>query len=93
MDKPNCYECKYRTDIPGNAHSLCVHPKIEILTGNPLNVLLTLMAQAERGLPQEGAFQILNIKGNKHGIKNGWFSWPFDFDPIWLERCDGFESI
>lgn len=34
----------------------------------------------------------LNIKGNPHGIKSGWFLWPLDFDPVWLENCDGFEE-
>src|SRR3990167_11061705 len=34
----------------------------------------------------------LNIRGNPHGIKHGWFSWPYNFDPIWLENCDGFEE-
>ena len=33
-----------------------------------------------------------NIKGNEHGIKEGWFMWPFNFDPIWLENCDGFKE-
>ena len=33
------------------------------------------------------------IKGNRHGIKNGWFYWPFLFDPIWLESCDSFEEV
>ena len=32
------------------------------------------------------------VKGNPHGIKNGWFMWPFNFDPIWLELCDGFSD-
>jgi len=34
----------------------------------------------------------LNIRGNPHGIKRGWFSWPYNFDPVWLENCDGFEE-
>ena len=34
----------------------------------------------------------LNIEGNEHGIRSGWFNWPFNFDPIWLENCDGFED-
>ena len=32
-----------------------------------------------------------NIKINEHGKKNGWFNWPANFDPLWLENCDGFE--
>lgn len=30
------------------------------------------------------------VKGNLHGIKNGWFFHPINFDPIWLVSCDGF---
>jgi hypothetical protein len=29
------------------------------------------------------------VKGNAHGIKNGWFHWPYNFDPVWLQYCDG----
>ena len=34
----------------------------------------------------------LNIKGHPHGIRNGWFMWPVNFDPTWLLNCDGFEA-
>ncbi len=34
----------------------------------------------------------LGIVGTRHGIERGWFFWPFNFDPVWLEACDGFES-
>ncbi|MFI5304329.1 MAG: hypothetical protein ACHQYP_05970 [Nitrospiria bacterium] len=33
-----------------------------------------------------------NVKGNAHGIKNGWFKWPYNFDPTWLISCDGFSN-
>lgn len=33
-----------------------------------------------------------NVKGEKHGIANGWFWYPFNFDPVWLINCDGFEE-
>lgn len=32
------------------------------------------------------------VKGNKHGIMHGWFMWPLNFDPTWLEACNGFSS-
>lgn len=32
------------------------------------------------------------VKGDPHGIRSGWFMWPFNFDPTWLEACDGFEA-
>jgi len=34
----------------------------------------------------------LGIVGNQHGIDNDWFVWPYNFDPIWLESCDGFKE-
>jgi hypothetical protein len=24
---------------------------------------------------------------------NGWFTWPFNFDPRWLDSCSGFEGV
>jgi hypothetical protein len=38
------------------------------------------------------AQRALSVYGNPHGIKNGWFAWPFNFDPVWLESCNGFEE-
>ena len=31
------------------------------------------------------------IKANITGIKRGWFNWPWNFDPVWLENCNAFE--
>ena len=33
-----------------------------------------------------------NVVGDSHGIKMGWFYWPYNFDPVWLKECDGFEK-
>lgn len=33
----------------------------------------------------------LGVTANAHGIRKGWFVWPMDFDPVWLETCSGFE--
>lgn len=32
------------------------------------------------------------VSGDPHGIRSGWFYWPFNFDPTWLKSCDGFEA-
>lgn len=33
-----------------------------------------------------------NMTGYEHGIKNGWFFYPFNFDPVWrTKECDNFE--
>ena len=78
--KFNCYKCKYRDGIAGSAHSCCRHPQAQ----SPLANLFGIMGV---GYPRK-----LNIKANHHGIKKGWFMWPLNFDPVWLENCDGFES-
>jgi hypothetical protein len=80
--KPNCYECQYRTSIPGDAHSACNHPSIA--KGNRLHVAIHCLA-GDSPTARE-----LNIKGDAHGISSGWFFWPLNFDPVWLESCSGF---
>lgn len=89
MNKPNCYECEYRGDIPGDCHSICRHPSI--CKDDVSAALMTIMGHR---LPAgvRLANDILNIKGNAHGIRSGWFCWPFNFDPVWLENCDGFKA-
>jgi hypothetical protein len=32
----------------------------------------------------------LGIQGNAHGIKMGWFIFPINFDPVWLDNCNGY---
>jgi hypothetical protein len=32
------------------------------------------------------------VVGNAHGVRNGWFFWPINFDPVWLQNCTGFEK-
>jgi hypothetical protein len=35
-----------------------------------------------------------DITGIEHGIKNGWFFYPINFDPIWKTKdCSNFEVI
>jgi len=41
----------------------------------------------------DGAVKRLNISANRHGIEHGWCLWPLNFDPVWLETCDGFEKL
>ena len=35
----------------------------------------------------------MEMEGHSHGIKNGWFLYPFNFDPTWkLEDCRNFQQ-
>ena len=90
--KPNCYKCKHRGSIPGDAHSCCNHPAAE-KDKNPFGEVMAIFASVGRTAPMSiPACKELNIRGNKHGIEKGWFNWPYNFDPVWLENCDGFEN-
>jgi len=87
--KPNCYTCKHRRDLTGDAHSRCNHPtlaKLGVDTSDGIFGMFTGDASAVLA-----AVAALNVSGDKHGIANGWFVWPFNFDPGWLLTCDGYE--
>ncbi len=84
--KPNCFECKHRREIPGDAHSMCAHPAV----GGDGDYLDSTMAMVGGGTSE--AARSLGIKGNPTGIRNGWFSWPANFDPTWLDECTGYEQ-
>lgn len=76
--RPNCYECKYRGSVPGDTHSCCRYP------GNKAGLLDFFEEMNICNMLK------LRISANEHGIRNGWFFWPCNFDPIWLIRCDGY---
>jgi len=86
IGKPNCYNCKWRGTIPGDAHFRCLHPEVKI-DDNPIGALMDML-----GGKANQAIKKLHITGNPAGIRRGWFHWPANFDPVWLLTCDGFEK-
>jgi hypothetical protein len=91
MSKPNCYTCIHRRNVPGSAHSSCHHPAAEKMSV-ALGVLATLAAVRRVDLALPEAAEELNITAHQHGIDNGWFVWPWNFDPVWLKTCKGFQQ-
>lgn len=89
MEKPDCYKCEYRGDIPGDTHSCCKHPANAELLNNPLAQMFGIIASVGRVAPVVVKTKLI-IKGHPTGIRRGWFNWPMNFDPIWLEFCNGF---
>lgn len=83
--KPDCKKCKYARRNPGTAHLSCHHPDSGCRPG--VNGFAELLKGAQTG------HEKLNIVGHHHGVRNGWFFWPFDFDPTWLLSCNGFEPV
>lgn len=84
---PDCYTCQHRGEIPGDAHTRCCHPLVGGWDRNPIAVMVETM----QGKYVEAA-RALNIQGNPVGIRKGWFAWPANFDPVWLDRCDGYTA-
>lgn len=84
MIENNCYKCKWRGNVPGNTHSCCRHPNLND-AGEDMITGTIAMANLSN-------FEKFGIRANPHGIKKGWFWWPINFDPIWLENCNAFET-
>ena len=79
-EKPDCYKCKCRGPVPGDAHSCCTYPGTN--TG-----IMGYFSLDNAKLREE-----LNIVQNEHGVSMGWCSWPVNFDPIWIDNCNGFDE-
>ncbi len=88
--KPNCYDCIHRRNIPGDAHSSCVHTETG-LQNSEFPMFDGLAAILGIGQGSE-AIKTLGIKANPQGVLSGWFMWPGNFDPTWLEECNGFTA-
>ena len=90
-----CYTCKHRGSIPGDAHICCKHPDLGESSNNPLNQIMALLAGVGRVSPQidiKAVSDKFEIQADAVGIKRGWFNWPWNFDPVWLENCNAYEE-
>ena len=82
-----CYNCKYRGEVAGSAHSCCNHPKVK---GAGEGIMGLMVALSGGHAPQLRTG--LKVKGDPRGIAGGWFCHPLNFDPVWLINCNGFKS-
>ena len=88
MTKPNCYDCVHRRLLSGSAHSWCDHPILFGKGDDPLAAGLgvSLLDMSKYVIM---VCMALEITGNTHGIRKGWFNWPYSYDPVWLNSCKG----
>lgn len=89
----NCYKCKYKENVSGSCHSCCNHPSLKREEESSHEKLINIFARVGRMNPINKNNKELNIKGSSYGISKGWFNFPSNFDPVWLENCDGFDKI
>lgn len=92
MTKPDCYKCKWKKDIIGDVNISCHHPVFKEIYENPMLILLGVFASVGRTPPMQIQDKNIKVVGNLHGIEHGWFNHPLNFDPVWLDECNGFEE-
>jgi hypothetical protein len=91
---PGCYECRYRGEVAGSAHSSCEHPIVatEFNDNAAAKAIGILGRHSGITLIPSLAAKELHITASTYGISRGWFLWPVNFDPTWLETCHGFTA-
>lgn len=75
----NCYTCKHRENVPGDAHSAC-----NAIEGDKM--LLAWYVQTNGP-----TFENLSL--NPHGVRGGWCFWPINFDPCWVDKCHLYKQV
>jgi hypothetical protein len=91
-NKPNCYECKWRGEVPGSCHSSCHHPAFAAAHDDPLGALFGLLGKRGPLAQSQITADECKVEGHLHGIRSGWFVHPYNFDPVWLKSCTGFQA-
>lgn len=88
-----CWNCVHHATMPGSCHLQCRHPKCGQDLANPLSNIMAIFASVGRVQPRISMAAIeLGIEINPTGIKGGWANWPWNFDPRWIETCNGYEE-
>ena len=82
----DCYNCKFRGNVSGSAHSSC---KVISCTGNEKSFELEVLLASHQVQLMDGDNNPI-VKLSPHGVKNGWANWPLNFDPVWVESCKFF---
>lgn len=79
----NCYECKHRREIVGDAHSQC-----KAMEDDSRELLASIAVQTFK---QPLTIGKLKVDFDPYGIRMGWCNWPINYDPLWVVSCNGFE--
>lgn len=88
-----CYDCCFRRELPGSAHSQCAHKFV--LNNKNEDILASLLGLIGKSVMPLNTKCIskMGIKYASYGYNSGWFNWPVNFDPTWLDSCNGFKLL
>lgn len=73
----NCENCKYRKPLGYTHHIECTF--LDFTTGLQYAACISQGYVPELSINGSPVLQI-----NSHGARNGWATWPINFDPIWI---------
>lgn len=77
MASQQCSNCVHKRNVPGDAHIACVQPAIK---KEEFKILMGLMLGNVNVIATD-----TGLSFNDYGVKNGWCSFPSNFDPTWME--------
>lgn len=81
MCKRSCHTCKYKKNIPGDAHFQCAYPLMDAKTSS----ILSLASIANPRAFNQEVKRMFGFTASEHGLQSGWFSFPSNFSPTWME--------
>lgn len=84
-----CLTCKHRGTVPNSRHSTCKHPDVLHMDCDTYAMVIQRLARGEEVIRITGA---MGVQFDKDGVDGNWALWPFNFDPIWLVECLGYEE-
>lgn len=91
QNPPDCRRCKWSRREPSGAHLCCMHPATELLWTLPGSRFVYVMGKGAGIVDYSEQTKGLYVVGDETGKAIGAFNWPFNFDPLWLQECDGWE--
>lgn len=81
MSNTHCGNCKYKNNIPGDSHISCRYP----LLAREDAIKISMMAFTNPSSYNQILKENFGFTGSLHGIQSGWFMFPDNFDPTWIE--------
>lgn len=86
---PKCRECRHHSRLIGNSHIVCKHPSLKALHDLQFASIAGIIGGFAPVIPtiDLNGDTIPIVKFNEYGVDKGWASWPYNYDPIWIEFC------
>ncbi|MBM25291.1 MAG: hypothetical protein CL760_06310 [Chloroflexi bacterium] len=87
----NCNNCYYRGNAIGSGHhATCNYPDMDEKT----KIDISLLSMASFTSFNETLKSQFGFTTSNHAVVSGWFSFPLDFDPVWIEgECKNHSNI